>query len=134
MDKIKDHVPFVDETVLNIKAEAFAIEAAERMRDQKMSALIVVKGGENLGIVTETDLSRKIIADRLDPATTKVKFIMSNPIVTIDSTKSMMTAFLEMGKYNLRHIAVVDSGIIVGILSIREFVNYYNKKFGQPLK
>lgn len=131
MDEIKNNVPYVDESVFTITAEAYAKEAAEKMRDNKLGALIVVKGGENWGMLTETDLARKIVADGLDPKQTKVKFIMNKPIVTIDGNLTMMAAFVKMGKHGIRHIAVTEGETIMGILSVKNFVTYYTNKYGK---
>jgi len=132
MDKVKDHVAYMDESILSISAEA--AEAAKKMRDSKLSSLIVVKGGENWGIVTETDLSRKIIAEELNPKETKVKFIMNKPIVAIDSNSTMMKAFVKMGSHNIRHLAVTEDDLIIGVLSINNFISYYKQKFEKEKK
>jgi signal-transduction protein with cAMP-binding, CBS, and nucleotidyltransferase domain len=122
MDKVKDNVVYMDESFLNIRAEDSALEAAKKMRENKLDALLVVKGGERIGIVTETDLSRKIVAEELNPKETKVKFIMTNPIVSIDSESSMIEAFVKMGAQGIRNIAVTEEGLTMGILSIKNFV------------
>ena len=75
MDKVKDNVAYMDEAFFNILGEASALEAAKKMRDNQLGSLIVVGGGENLGTVTETDLSRKIVAEGLNPKETKVKLL-----------------------------------------------------------
>jgi signal-transduction protein with cAMP-binding, CBS, and nucleotidyltransferase domain len=108
--------------------------AAKKMRDKKLSALIVAGGGQNLGIITETDLSRKIVAEELNPKETKVKFIMAKPIISIESDNSMMSAFLKMGSHNIQHVAVTEDNLVMGILTINDFVGYYTKKFGKKDK
>lgn len=134
MDKVKDHVAFMDESILSISAEASALEAAKKMHNSKLSSLIVVKGRENWGIVTEADLSRKIIAEELNPKETKVKFIMNKPIVSIDSDSTMMMAFVKMGSHNIRHLAVMEDDLIIGVLSINNFISYYRQKFEKVKK
>jgi len=134
MDLVKDNVVYMDESNLNILPEATVVEAAKKMRDKKLSALIVAGGGQNLGIITETDLSRKIIAEELNPKETKVKFIMAKPIISIESDSLMMSAFLKMGSHNIRHIAVIEDELVMGILTMSDFVGYYTKKFGKKEK
>ena len=134
MDKVKDNVAYMDEAFFNIRAEAPALEAAKKMRDNKLGSLIVVGGGEDLGIVTETGLSRKIVAEGLNPKETKVKFIMSKPIISIDGDASMMEAFVIMGDHGIRNVAVTEDGLTMGILSIKNFVSYYTKKFSAKKK
>jgi len=134
MDLVKDNVVYMDESNLNILPEATVVEAAKKMRDKKLSALIVAGGGQNLGIITETDLSRKIVAEELNPKETKVKFIMAKPIISIESDSLMMSAFLKMGSHNIRHIAVIEDELVMGILTMSDFVGYYTKKFGKKEK
>jgi len=93
MDLVKDNVEFMDESNFNILPSETVFEAAKKIRDKSITALIVAGGGENLGIITETDLSRKVIADELNPKETKVKFIMAKPIISVESNCSMMSAF-----------------------------------------
>jgi len=130
MDQVKDSINYIDESNFCINTEATVVEAAKQMRDKKIGALIVVGGGENWGIITETDLSRKIVAEELNPKDTKVKFIMAKPIISIESSMSMMSAFLLMGSHHIRHVAVTEDELIMGILSMKDFINYYTKKFG----
>ena len=134
MDLVKDNVVYMDEANLNILPEATVVEAAKKMRDKKLSALIVAGGGQNLGVITETDLSRKIVAEELNPKDTKVKFIMAKPIISSESDNSMMSAFLKMGSHNIRHVAVTEDNLVMGILTINDFVGYYTKKFGKKDK
>ena len=98
MDKVKDNVAYMDEAFFNILGEASALEVAKKMRDNQLGSLIVVGGGENLGTVTETDLSRKIVAEGLNPKETKVRFIMSKPIISIDGDSSNDGSFRNNGR------------------------------------
>ena len=124
----------MDEAFFNSLGEASALEAAKKMRDNQLGSLIVVGGGENLGTVTETDLSRKIVAEGLNPKETKVKFIMSKPIISIDGDSSMMEAFVIMSANNIRNVAVTEDGLTMGILLIKNFVSYYTKKISAKKK
>ena len=128
MDQVKDNVNYIDESNFCINTEATVVDAAKQMLDKNISALIVVGGGENWGIITETDISRKIVAEELNPKETKVRFIMAKPIISIESNMSMMSAFLLMGSHNIRHVAVTEDGLTMGILSMKNFVDYYTKK------
>jgi len=134
MDQVKDNVDYIDESNFCINSEATVLEAAKKMCEKNISALIVVGGGENWGIITETDLSRKVVSEELNPKETKVRFIMAKPIISIESNMSMMSALLIMGSNNIRHIAVTEDDLIMGILSMKNFVTYYTKKFGTKKK
>jgi CBS domain-containing protein len=85
----------MDEANLYILPEANVVEADKKMRYKKLGALIIAEGGQNLGIITETDLSRKIVAEELNPKETK--FMMATPIVSIEKDSSMMSEFFKNG-------------------------------------
>ena len=59
---------------------------------------------------------------------------MAKPIISIESDSAMMSVFLKMGSHNIRHIAVTEDELVMGILTISDFVGYYTKKFGKKEK
>ncbi|MGH9918915.1 MAG: CBS domain-containing protein, partial [Nitrososphaerales archaeon] len=69
--------------VVTIDRQATVNEAASIMASRKCSCLVVVSGDSAVGIVTERDLVRKILALDIDPSKVLVSDIMSNPVVTI---------------------------------------------------
>ncbi len=123
MDEIRY---YMEENLLSVGPEESAAKAARFMLGHKVGSLLV-KSRENeyIGIVTEGDLSRKIIAQSRDPEKTRVREVMSQPIASIESGKLMPTALIQMNKRHIRHLAVTDAGKIVGLLSINDFIAYY---------
>ena len=118
--------------VHTIRPDASAVEAAQQMRVGKIGALLVRDGGRDLGIVSETDLARKVLAESLDPAQTTVGSVMSAPLVTIDIAASPHEASDLMAEAGIRHLAVVDGGEVVGMLSVRDLLRYF-KNWGSSL-
>lgn len=112
--------------MLSVKPEASVIDAAKFMLKNKVGALLVHDGKKYLGIVTTVDFSHKVLAKELDPAKTQIASIMSQPIVTLDLDQSMMDAYRSMHQHNIRHIAVTENKKVVGILSVKDFANYYH--------
>lgn len=97
-------------------------DAAKQMRDKRIGSLLVSEGMERIGIVSETDFVRKALADGLNPDTTPVERIMSQPVIGIDIDKSAKEANDLMATKGVRHLAVTDKGKIVGIISVRDLV------------
>lgn len=126
MDKIKF---YVSKPIISIDAEAIVTEAALLMRDNNIGSLLVTKDEKYVGIVTEGDLSRKVMARKLNPREIEVAYTMSEPIISIEGNLYMEKAFVSMVANNIRHIVVTESGKIFGILSIKDFANYYKSKF-----
>jgi CBS domain-containing protein len=94
--------------------------AAIIMRQRSRSILIVVEDGKPIGIVTETDLVRRVIAENLVPAQIKVREIMSTPLVTIDSKCTVLDAAKKIQKYGIRGLPVIDNDKIVGMFTVTD--------------
>lgn len=118
--------------VHTIRPDAVAVEAAQQMRAGKVGALLVRDSGRDLGIVSETDLARKVLAESRDPAQTRVGSVMSAPLVTIDIAASPHEASDLMAEAGIRHLAVLDGGEVVGMLSVRDLLRYF-KNWGSQL-
>ncbi len=98
-------------------------EAAQMMRDFETGALFLRnKGGHYVGLLTESDLAKKVVPYNMDikrPAT----WIMSSPIQTISVQSLIYEAHAAMIDKNVRHLAVEDSqGRIIGIISRRDLL------------
>jgi CBS domain-containing protein len=104
-------------------------EAACFMRDKRIGSLLVVRNGDHVGILSETDLIRRGIAEGLDPEKAIVETIMSCPIISIDIEKTAEEANTIMSEQGIRHIAITDEGRIVGILSVRDLLVYFKNQF-----
>ena len=99
-------------------------QAAGQMHDQRIGSLLVRKGNDFSGIVTETDVVRAV-AEHDDVANTSVVHVMSSPILTVEKKLSPHYARDLMANKRIRHLAVSDDGKIVGILSARDLLAYF---------
>ncbi len=112
--------------IQTIPATASAAEAAQKMGDQKIGALMVTEtaggGGAYVGIVTEGDLVKKVIGFGRDANTTHVGAVMMQPIIEIDIAHSIEAANTLMADRGVRHLAVTEDGKVVGVLSVRDLI------------
>jgi len=108
-----------------IQTEGTLLEAARLMRELKVGALLVEENGHLVGVVSETDLVRKAMAEGREINQEKVRTIMSSPIITIDIDRPASDASDLMSEKGIRHLAVTDSGKIVGVISVRDLLRYY---------
>ena len=125
---------YMEESILKVKPDATVSDAAKQMAENHVGALLVSGENKILGIITEVDFSHKVIAKDLDPKSTKVADIMTHPLIALDCEESMIDAFKTMRKNNIRHLCVRENKKLVGILSIKDFANYYNYKFGNEIE
>ncbi len=97
-------------------------EAAEIMKNNNIGSVFVTREGDIIGILTDTDLVRRLVAVGLDSATTMVEQIMSAPILMIDENKTLLDANDLMAREHIRHLGVSQGEKLVGMISVRDLV------------
>lgn len=95
-------------------------EAAIRMAEQKVGAILIQEKGLLTGIFTERDLLNRVIAKRLDPDTTTLAQVMSADPRTISADKPLAHALVMMDEGGYRHVPVMDNGRPIGMVSARD--------------
>ncbi len=120
---------YMSSPVKSIDSELTVQEAAQQMHAKNVGAVLVRIHDKYVGILTETDLSRKVVAKRLNPITTMVSSVMTKPILSMDRYMPIQEAEEFMKKKNIRHLAVTEEDKIVGILSVKDLVSCYSKSF-----
>ncbi|OGW15734.1 MAG: hypothetical protein A2035_04015, partial [Nitrospirae bacterium GWA2_42_11] len=109
------------------------VAAAKIMKGQKTGSLLVKKNDSLVGIVTDVDMTRKVLAGEIDQYTTPVENVMSSPFYTIDSEESVARANEMMTKYNVRHLVVTENGTPAGVISARDILEpIYEEEGGIP--
>ena len=77
-------------------------------------------GGRLAGIVTERDITNKVVAEGREPLSTKLGDIMTPDPITVAPQDSPLQALQMMQFYHVRHLLVLDDGQVVGIVSMRD--------------
>ena len=106
-----------------------AQEAAKKMRDKKVSSLVVTDVEDKpIGIVTERDLVRQVCTKVINSNDVIVHHIMSSPLATIDANSSVEVAAVIMIQNKVRHLLVVDENKVLGIITPSDFTGYLKEK------
>ena len=108
--------------------------AAKMMRDKKIAACLVMEGEKLVGIVTERDMTCRVIAAGVDPDTAVVRDIMTANPDTLSPDDTASDAIGMMRERNYRHLPVVDGERVVGMVSVRDLYFVYNTELEQDLK
>ena len=111
--------------ILTTSPTATAVEAARTMREAKVGALLVAEATRYIGIISESDLVRKVLAAERDPTRVLVSEVMMAPIISIEIDRSAHDASDLMAERAIRHLAVMEDGQIVGMLSVRDLLRYF---------
>jgi CBS domain-containing protein len=103
------------------------VSAAKKMRTARVGSLLVKKGKQLVGIVTDTDIVRRAVATSKPLGKLTVEKIMTTPLCTIEGSESVDDAQEMMGDLGVRHLAVTKGGEIVGVVSVRDVMLSYRK-------
>jgi len=110
------------EKIVKVDRDVSVKTAAEMMRDNDIGSIFVTSGEEIIGILTDTDLVRRVVAAGADPLTTAVEKIMSAPIASIEGDATLLDANDLMAKQHIRHLGITKDGEMVGMISVRDLV------------
>jgi CBS domain-containing protein len=102
------------------KPEDTIKDVAEKMRDRRVGSSIVVGNNKPIGIITERDVLRKVVAEGKNANRVLVKEIMTTPIIGIDPYITLENAMRVMNKYNIRRLPVIENGKLVGIITEKD--------------
>ncbi len=108
--------------------------AAKLMRERKIAALLVMEDQALVGIVTERDMTARVVAAGLDPNTSAVADIMTANPDTLSPDDTASDAIGMMRIRNYRHLPVVEGARVVGMVSVRDLYAVYNTELEQDLK
>ncbi|MBC7953594.1 MAG: CBS domain-containing protein [Rhodospirillaceae bacterium] len=111
-------------TCVTMPPQASVREAAQEMSKLRIGAVVVVENGKLAGIFTERDGLFRVLADGLDPDTTRLDQVMTTNVTTISADKPLLSALHLMQENSFRHLPVVDGGLPKGMLSIRDALDY----------
>ncbi len=108
--------------IISISPDASVLDAIKLMADKGIGALVVIDGGDLLGIVTERDYARKVIIKGRASDATPVADIMTTDVITASSQQTVNECMEMMTSKRCRHLPVVDDGELVGMISIGDLV------------
>jgi CBS domain-containing protein len=108
--------------IWSIVPEASVYEAIRLMADKEVGALLVVDAGQLVGIVSERDYARKVILQGRSSKDTAVGAIMTGQVITIRPDQTIEDALAVMTVRRIRHLPVLATDHLVGVLSIGDLV------------
>ena len=108
--------------IWSVVPDATVFEAIQIMADRRSGALLVMDRSSLVGIISERDYAREVILKGRSSRDTLVREIMSSRVISIPSTEGVEAALAIMTNHHIRHLPIVDHGVVVGVVSIGDLV------------
>ena len=100
-----------------INSSASVKEAAELMASKDISCLVAMEKDAVVGIFTERDLLKRVVGLKRNPAQTRLKKVMSSPVVTVSSDCSVLSAHKLLERIGIRRLLVMDDETLRGVIT-----------------
>ena len=114
------------EEVISISVDATIMEAVKLMNDNNIGCLIVAKRGEALGIITERDILKRVIAKARNVEVTRVSDVMSKPLILGESEMFLDDAVKMMFQEGIKKLPLMKNGELVGIVTLSDIARVTN--------
>jgi CBS domain-containing protein len=113
--------------VASLESKETATTASQKMTEGGFGCLLVTRKGRVVGIVTERDLVRKVLAKNVNPEKIKLEEIMSQPVITVGPSLDVGDASKLMSEKRIRRLPVMESDMLVGIVTTTDIARYLAK-------
>jgi CBS domain-containing protein len=108
--------------VVSIGAAESALAAATLMNERGIGGLVVLDDDQVVGMFTERDILRRVVAMRRDPATTVIRDVMTAPVAVCRRDTTLEECRAVMTEKRIRHLPVVDDQGVCGIVTIGDLM------------
>ena len=123
MRKVSHILQGKEARVCTVPQEAPVLEVIRLMAEQHIGSVLVMRGGELIGIATERDYARKVILQGRSSSDTPVSQIMSSPVTCVSAEHTVKECMQIMTELRVRHLPVKSAaGDVVGMISIGDLV------------
>ena len=101
----------------SIGASATVVEAARLMREQHIGSLPITDGEQLVGMITDRDITTRVVAEAADLETTSVGEVSSGDLISVEPDNELDEALNLMARHQVRRLPVVEGGKLVGIVA-----------------
>ncbi|MEK7684362.1 MAG: CBS domain-containing protein [Verrucomicrobiota bacterium] len=108
----------------SVSPDALVFDAIQLMADKNVGALLVIAGGNLVGMISERDYTRKVVLKGKTSKQVHVGEIMVSPVISVTPAHTVDDCMRLMTEHRVRHLPVLDGSQIAGVISIGDLVNW----------
>src|SRR6476659_1099049 len=101
----------------SIGATASVVEAARLMREEHIGSLPITDGEKLVGMITDRDITTRVVAESADPKVTSVEDVYSRDLISVEPDNDLEEALQLMARHQVRRLPVVENDRLVGIVA-----------------
>ena len=122
MNHVKQLLEGKDRQIFSIAPDAPVLEAIKLMAEQRIGALLVMRGTKLVGVVSERDYARKVILQGRSSAQTSVTDIMRHEPLTVGPDTDVLDCMRLCTDSRVRHLPVMEGDVVLGVISTGDLV------------
>ncbi len=115
-DLVKDRTPY------SVNTDDSVMQAVRIMVDKNIGAVCVLRDGELVGVFSERDLMKRVVAAGRGPGSTEVAEVMTPRPRTVSPDETFENCLFIMREHGFRHLPVVEEGKVYGLVSLRDLL------------
>jgi CBS domain-containing protein len=115
----------------SIGASASVVEAARLMREQHIGSLPVTEDERLVGMITDRDITTRVVAESATPETTSVGDVYSRALISVQPDDGLDDALQLMARHQVRRLPVVENGRLVGVVAQADIALKDNERTGE---
>ena len=112
----------------SIAASEPVVDAARLMREQHVGSLPVTDSEKLVGMITDRDITTRVVAEAADPKETSVEDVYSRDLISVEPDNDLEEALRLMARHQVRRLPVVENGRLVGIVAQADIALRENEK------
>ncbi len=106
----------------SVTPDSTVANAVKIMKQHTFNSVLVGELGSANGIVSEADIVRKVVAEKINPDSITVDMIMSTPLISMDIKTPIYEIYRTMADRGIRHLVITEEGKQVGFVSVKDFL------------
>ena len=125
MSQVRD---IMQKKVITIELQKTVQNAAVILKEKHISFLVVVKDSKPVGVISERDIVRKIVAESVDSKSTQLEVIMSKNFKWVEPNASIESAVQKMLNNNIRRLVVLEDENLAGVITQTDLTEFLRSK------